>query len=141
MTKENLVTAPVDTDLEGAQKILMKHKIEKLPLVDANGVLKGLITIKDIEKAVQYPNSARDKKGRLLCGATIGMTNDILERVAALVEAQVDVLVLDSAHGHSMNVINCLKKLRLLSLIHRLLQVISLLPKLPERSAKQVLTL
>lgn len=141
MTKENLVTAPVDTDLEGAQKILMKHKIEKLPLVDANGVLKGLITIKDIEKAVQYPNSARDKKGRLLCGATIGMTNDILERVAALVEAQVDVLVLDSAHGHSMNVINCLKKLRPLSLIHRLLQVISLLPKLPERSAKQVLTL
>ena len=112
MTKENLVTAPVDTDLEGAQKILMKHKIEKLPLVDANGVLKGLITIKDIEKAVQYPNSARDKKGRLLCGATIGMTNDILERVAALVEAQVDVLVLDSAHGHSMNVINCLKKVK-----------------------------
>ena len=104
MTKENLVTAPVDTDLEGAQKILMKHKIEKLPLVDANGVLKGLITIKDIEKAVQYPNSARDKKGRLLCGATIGMTNDILERVAALVEAQVDVLVLDSAHGHSHNI-------------------------------------
>ena len=112
MTKENLVTAPVDTDLEGAQKILMKHKIEKLPLVDANGVLKGLITIKDIEKAVHYPNSARDKKGRLLCGATIGMTNDILERVAALVEAQVDVLVLDSAHGHSMNVINCLKKVK-----------------------------
>ena len=112
MTKENLVTAPVDTDLEGAQKILMKHKIEKLPLVDANGILKGLITIKDIEKAVQYPNSARDKKGRLLCGATIGMTNDILERVAALVEAQVDVLVLDSAHGHSMNVINCLKKVK-----------------------------
>ncbi|HBB64015.1 MAG TPA: IMP dehydrogenase, partial [Ruminococcus sp.] len=68
--------------------------------------------IKDIEKAVQYPNSARDKKGRLLCGATIGMTNDILERVAALVEAQVDVLVLDSAHGHSMNVINCLKKVK-----------------------------
>lgn len=90
----------------------MKHKIEKLPLVDANGILKGLITIKDIEKAVQYPNSARDKKGRLLCGATIGMTNDILERVAALVEAQVDVLVLDSAHGHSMNVINCLKKVK-----------------------------
>lgn len=112
MTKENLVTAPVGTTLEEAQKILSAHKIEKLPIVDADGNLRGLITIKDIEKAVQYPNSARDKKGRLLCGATIGMTNDILERVAALVEAQVDVLVLDSAHGHSMNVINCLKKVK-----------------------------
>ena len=83
MTKENLVTAPVDTDLAGAKKILMKHKIEKLPLVDNDGVLKGLITIKDIEKAVQYPNSARDKKGRLLCGATIGMTADALERAGS----------------------------------------------------------
>ena len=112
MTKDNLVTAPVGTDLEGAQKILMKHKIEKLPLVDNNGVLKGLITIKDIEKAERYPNSARDKKGRLLCGAAIGMTQDVLERAGALVDAQVDVLVLDSAHGHSMNVINCLKKVK-----------------------------
>ena len=112
MTKDNLVTAPVGTDLEGAQKILMKHKIEKLPLVDNNGVLKGLITIKDIEKAERYPNSARDKKGRLLCGAAIGMTKDVLDRAGALIDAQVDVLVLDSAHGHSMNVINCLKKVK-----------------------------
>ncbi len=112
MTKDNLVTAPVGTDLAGAQSILMKHKIEKLPLVDANGVLKGLITIKDIEKAERYPNSARDKKGRLLCGAAIGMTQDVLDRAGALIDAQVDVLVLDSAHGHSMNVINCLKKVK-----------------------------
>ncbi len=112
MTKENLVTAPVGTDLKGAQKILMKHKIEKLPLVDDNGTLKGLITIKDIEKAVQYPNSARDKGGRLLCGAAIGVTKDVLERAKALIDAQVDVLVLDSAHGHSANIINCLKVIK-----------------------------
>ncbi|MGN1132866.1 MAG: IMP dehydrogenase [Oscillospiraceae bacterium] len=112
MTKEDLVTAPVNTDLEQAQKILMKHKIEKLPLVDDNGMLKGLITIKDIEKAVQYPNSARDKNGRLLCGAAIGVTKDVLERAQALVDAQADVLVLDSAHGHSMNIINCLKEIK-----------------------------
>ena len=105
MTRENLVTAPVDTDLDGAKKILMQHKIEKLPLVDNEGHLKGLITIKDIEKAVQYPNSARDAKGRLLCGATVGMTQDILERAGALIDAQVDILALDSAHGHSKNVI------------------------------------
>lgn len=112
MTKENLVTAPVNTTLEQAQKILMKHKIEKLPLVDANGMLKGLITIKDIEKAVQYPNSARDKNGRLLCGAAIGVTADVLDRAKALIDAQVDVLVLDSAHGHSRNIINCVKKVK-----------------------------
>ena len=112
MTKDNLVTAPVGTDLAGAQQILMKHKIEKLPLVDKDGVLKGLITIKDIEKAEKYPNSARDKKGRLLCGAAIGMTQDVLDRAGALIDAQADVLVLDSAHGHSMNVINCLKKVK-----------------------------
>uniref|UniRef100_UPI0025DB462E IMP dehydrogenase n=1 Tax=uncultured Ruminococcus sp. TaxID=165186 RepID=UPI0025DB462E len=112
MTRENLVTAPVDTDLDGAKKILMQHKIEKLPLVDNDGVLKGLITIKDIEKAVQYPNSARDQKGRLLCGATVGMTQDILERAGALIDAQADILALDSAHGHSKNVIDCLKKLK-----------------------------
>ncbi|WP_024857862.1 IMP dehydrogenase [Ruminococcus albus] len=112
MTRENLVTAPVDTDLDGAKKILMQHKIEKLPLVDNEGHLKGLITIKDIEKAVQYPNSARDAKGRLLCGATVGMTQDILERAGALIDAQVDILALDSAHGHSKNVIECLKKLK-----------------------------
>ena len=93
MTKENLITAPVGTDLEAAQKILMNHKIEKLPIVDDEGTLKGLITIKDIEKAVQYPNSARDKSGRLLCGAAIGITADVLDRAKALLDAQVDVLV------------------------------------------------
>lgn len=112
MTKENLVTAPVGTDLEGAQKILMKHKIEKLPLVDENGMLRGLITIKDIEKTVQYPNSARDKNGRLLCGAAIGVTADVLDRAKALVDAQVDVLSLDSAHGHSANIIRCVKMIK-----------------------------
>ncbi len=112
MTKDNLVTAPVGTDLKGAQQILMKHKIEKLPLVDENGTLKGLITIKDIEKAVQYPNSARDKGGRLLCGAAIGVTKDVLDRAKALIDAQADVLVLDSAHGHSANIINCLKMIK-----------------------------
>lgn len=112
MTKENLVTASVNTNLQQAQKILMKHKIEKLPLVDDNGMLKGLITIKDIEKAVQYPNSARDKNGRLLCGAAIGVTADVLDRAKALIDAQVDVLVLDSAHGHSKNIVTCLKKVK-----------------------------
>lgn len=112
MTKDNLVTAPVTTDLIGAKQILMKHKIEKLPLVDDSGMLKGLITIKDIEKTVQYPNSARDSKGRLLCGAAIGVTHDVLERASALVDAQVDVLALDSAHGHSKNIIECVKKIK-----------------------------
>lgn len=112
MTKEDLVTAPVGTTLEEAQKILMKHKIEKLPIVDANGMLKGLITIKDIEKSVQYPNSARDKNGRLLCGAAIGVTADVLDRAKALIDAQVDVLVLDSAHGHQRNIINCVKMVK-----------------------------
>ncbi|MBR2715825.1 MAG: IMP dehydrogenase [Ruminococcus sp.] len=112
MTKENLVTAPVGTDLEKAQAILRKHRIEKLPIVDAQGNLKGLITIKDIEKTVQYPNSARDEKGRLLCGAAIGATADVLQRVQALVDAQVDVLVLDSAHGHNSNVVNSVAKVK-----------------------------
>ncbi len=112
MTKDNLITAPVGTTMDEAQAILRKHKIEKLPLVDENGYLKGLITIKDIEKAVQYPSSARDSKGRLLCGAAIGITGDVLERAGALVEAQVDVLVLDSAHGHSKNIMECLKKVK-----------------------------
>ena len=87
MTKENLITAPVGTDLKAAQEILRQHKIEKLPIVDQEGRLKGLITIKDIEKAVRYPNSARDKNGRLLCGAAIGVTSDVLDRAKALVEA------------------------------------------------------
>ncbi len=112
MTKENLVTAPVGTDLEAAQKILMKHKIEKLPIVDDNGILKGLITIKDIEKAVQYPNSARDKSGRLLCGAAIGVAHNMMERAQALVDAQVDVIVLDSAHGHNINIIRAVREVK-----------------------------
>ena len=112
MTKENLVTAPVGTTMKEAQDILRKHRIEKLPIVDQDGYLKGLITIKDIEKAVQYPNSARDMNGRLLCGAAIGATADVLDRVAALVEAQVDVLTLDSAHGHQRNIIETVRKVK-----------------------------
>lgn len=112
MTKEGLITAPVNTTLSEAKKILRQHKIEKLPLVDENFALKGLITIKDIEKAVVYPNTARDAQGRLLCAAAIGVTNDVLDRAAALIEADVDVLVLDSAHGHSKNILECLKKVK-----------------------------
>ena len=112
MTKDNLITAPIGTTLEQAQEILRTHKIEKLPLVDENGYLKGLITIKDIEKAIQYPNSARDKGGRLLCGAAIGVTADVLERAGALIDAQADVLVLDSAHGHSQNIMKCLRMVK-----------------------------
>lgn len=112
MTKENLVTAPVGTTLEQAQEILRRHRIEKLPIVDEKGYLKGLITIKDIEKAVKYPNSSRDAGGRLLCAAAIGATSDVLDRVAALVEAQADALVLDSAHGHSQNILNSITKIK-----------------------------
>ena len=112
MTKDRLVTAPEGTTLDEAQEILRKYKIEKLPIVDSDGKLKGLITIKDIEKSVKYPNSAKDEKGRLLCAAAIGITQDVLDRVDALVKANVDILVLDSAHGHSQNIINCLKKIK-----------------------------
>ena len=112
MTKENLITAPVGTTLDEAQEILRKHKIEKLPIVDENNYLKGLITIKDIEKAVRYPNSARDSEGRLLVGAAIGATADVLERCQALVDAKVDVVGLDSAHGHSQNIIDTVKKVK-----------------------------
>ena len=112
MTKENLVTAPEGTTLEQAQEILRKYKIEKLPIVDSNGNLKGLVTIKDIEKSVKYPNSAKDSSGRLLAGAAIGITNDVLDRVEALINAKVDVLVLDSAHGHSQNIMNCIKLIK-----------------------------
>lgn len=112
MTKENLVTAPVGTTLEQAQFILRKHKIEKLPIVDENGNLRGLITIKDIEKSVQYPHTARDKGGRLLCGAAIGITPDVLDRAGALLKAQADVLVLDSAHGHSSNILKALDNIK-----------------------------
>lgn len=112
MTKENLVTAPVGTTLEQAQEILRHHRIEKLPIVDEQGHLKGLITIKDIEKAVKYPHSARDNNGRLLCAAAIGATADVLDRASALVSAQVDALVLDSGHGHSQNILNAVSKVK-----------------------------
>lgn len=112
MTKENLITAPVGTTLSEAQEILRRHRIEKLPLVDDEGCLKGLITIKDIEKAVMYPNAAKDEKGRLLCGAAIGVTANMMDRVRACVEAQADVLSLDSAHGHSQNIINAVKQIK-----------------------------
>lgn len=112
MTKENLVTAPVGTSLDEAQKILGKHRIEKLPIVDKNGYLKGLITIKDIEKAIQYPNSAKDKNGRLLVGAAVGVSVNTLERVDALVKAKVDLIVVDSAHGHSKNILNMVSKIK-----------------------------
>lgn len=112
MTSENLITAPEGTDLKKAQEILSHHKVEKLPIVDKDNHLKGLITIKDIEKAVQYPNSARDAQGRLLAGAAVGVTNDCLDRVKALVDAGVDVVALDSAHGHSKNIINKVKEIK-----------------------------
>ena len=112
MTSEGLITAKVGTTIEEAKKILAKARKEKLPIVDDNFNLKGLITIKDIEKQIKYPNSAKDAKGRLLCGAAIGITANVLERTAALVEAQVDVVVLDSAHGHSANVINCVRMIK-----------------------------
>ncbi len=112
MTSDGLVTSHEGTTLDEAKQILMRHKIEKLPLVDANGYLKGLITIKDIEKAVKYPNSARDARGRLLCGAAVGATADVLDRVAALVEAGVDIITLDSAHGHSQGIINAVAKVK-----------------------------
>ena len=112
MTKENLVTVPVGTTLEQAKEILRHNKIEKLPIVDAEFKLRGLITIKDIEKADRYPNAAKDEKGRLLCGAAIGVTADVTERAGALLAAGADVLVLDSAHGHSQNILNCIKKIK-----------------------------
>ncbi len=112
MTKENLVTAPVGTTLQQAIGILQKHKIEKLPLVDEENNLKGLITIKDIEKAIQFPNAAKDEQGRLLAGAAVGVSKDVMERVAALVEAGVDLIVVDSAHGHHINILNTVRKIR-----------------------------
>lgn len=112
MTKERLITAPVGTTLEEAEKILQKYKIEKLPLVDNNGVLQGLITIKDIEKVIEFPNSAKDKQGRLLVGAAVGVTADAILRIDALVKANVDVIVLDTAHGHSQGVIEKVKEVR-----------------------------
>ncbi|NLX70033.1 MAG: IMP dehydrogenase [Clostridiales bacterium] len=112
MTSTNLITAPVGTTLEQAQDILRKYKVEKLPIVDDRGMLKGLITIKDIEKAIKYPNSAKDKNGRLLVGAAVGIASDTMERVEALVDANVDVITVDTAHGHSVAVINMVKRIK-----------------------------
>ena len=112
MTSEGLITAKEGITLEEAKKILAKARKEKLPIVDDNFNLKGLITIKDIEKQIKYPMSAKDEKGRLLCGAGVGITSNVLERVEALIKAQVDVIVLDSSHGHSANVIRCLKMIK-----------------------------
>ncbi len=112
MTKENLITALEGTTMDEAKRILAKARVEKLPIVDKEGNLKGLITVKDIEKQIKYPNSAKDSNGRLLCGAALGITTDILERCEALMKSKVDVVVLDSAHGHSLNVINCVKSIK-----------------------------
>jgi len=112
MTSENLITAPIGTTLDQAKEILCRHKIEKLPLVDDTGVLKGLITIKDIEKAIQYPSSAKDFGGRLLVGAAVGTSRDTLERVRALVDAKVDVVAVDTSHGHSDNVLNIVSAIK-----------------------------
>ncbi|OBR66712.1 IMP dehydrogenase [Paenibacillus oryzae] len=112
MTRDNLVTAPVGTTLQEAEGILQRHKIEKLPLVDEENTLKGLITIKDIEKAIQFPNAAKDSHGRLLCGAAVGISKDTADRAAALVQAGIDVLVVDSAHGHHINILDAVRSLR-----------------------------
>ena len=112
MTSEGLVTAREGITLDEAKKILGKARVEKLPIVDGQGILKGLITIKDIEKAIKYPNSAKDSEGRLLCGAAVGITANVLARVEALVKAHVDVIVIDSAHGHSANILRTLKEIK-----------------------------
>jgi len=112
MTSEGLITALEGTTIEEAKELLRKHKIEKLPLVDENFNLKGLITIKDIEKAVKYPNAAKDERGRLLCGAAVGVTKDLMIRVDALVKAHVDVITVDTAHGHSRGVIEAVKEIK-----------------------------
>ncbi|KOA18293.1 inosine-5'-monophosphate dehydrogenase [Clostridium homopropionicum DSM 5847] len=112
MTSENLITASEHTTVEEAKEILKKHKIEKLPLVDENNKLKGLITIKDIEKVKMFPNAAKDERGRLLCGAAVGVTADMMDRVDALVKANVDVITLDTAHGHSYGVMASVKEIK-----------------------------
>jgi IMP dehydrogenase len=112
MTSEGLVTGREGTTLDEAKEILRRHKIEKLPIVDNDFRLKGLITIKDIEKVTKYPNSAKDGKGRLLCAAALGVTNDILDRAGALAAAGVDAFVLDSAHGHSKNILRCVGQVK-----------------------------
>lgn len=112
MTKDNLITAPENTTLEEAKSILKQHKIEKLPLVDEHNNLRGLITIKDIEKAIRFPNAAKDSRGRLLCGAALGVTKDMMERAAALVAVGVDVITIDTAHGHSKGVIDAVRQVK-----------------------------
>lgn len=112
MTSENLITAPVGITLDEAKKILGKARKEKLPIVDSEFKLKGLITIKDIEKQIKYPLSAHDSQGRLLCGAAVGITANVMDRVEALVNAKVDCIVIDSAHGHSKNIITALKSIK-----------------------------
>ncbi|MFT8872782.1 MAG: IMP dehydrogenase [Sporolactobacillus sp.] len=112
MTKDRLVTAPVGTSLKEAEDILNQHRIEKLPLVDKNGVLKGLITTKDIEKVVEFPNSAKDEHGRLLVGAAVGVTSDAMVRVEKLIEAGADAIVIDTAHGHSKGVLQRVSDIR-----------------------------
>ena len=112
MTSKNLITAKVGITLEEAKKILAKARVEKLPLVDDEGNLKGLITIKDIEKTIKYPNSAKDEQGRLICGAAVGITANMMDRVDALVNSKVDVIVLDSAHGHSKNIMNAVRTIK-----------------------------
>lgn len=112
MTSENLITAREGVTIEEAKAILARARKEKLPIVDAEGNLKGLITIKDIEKQIKYPNAAKDELGRLICGAAVGITDDVLERVDALVKAHVDCIVIDSAHGHSANIFKCLRLIK-----------------------------
>ena len=112
MTSKNLITAPVGTTLEEAKNLLAAHRIEKLPIVDEEGFLRGLITIKDIEKNVKYPRSAKDSNGRLLCGAAVGVTHDVFDRIDALLEAKVDVLSIDTAHGHSVGVLKQVENIR-----------------------------
>ena len=132
MTSEGLITAPEGITLEEAKKILAKARKEKLPIVDKDFHLKGLITIKDIEKQIKYPLSAKDEQGRLLCGAGVGITGNMMERVEALVKAHVDVIVVDSAHGHSRNILRgCQEDQRPLIRICRSLQVTWLPEKQP----------
>lgn len=113
MTKENLITGKIDIGMDDALDILKKYKIEKLPLVDDDFKLNGLITIKDIEKSIEYPNSAKDSSGRLLAGAAVGVTEDMMDRIDALVDSKVDVIVIDTAHGHSRGVMDAVKKVKL----------------------------
>jgi len=112
MTREGLITAPEGTTMEEAKEILVKHKVEKLPIVDQKGNLRGLITVKDIQKTIKYPNSARDSFGRLLVGAAVGTGEDYMERARALVDKKVDVLVVEAAHGHTQSILNCIQQIK-----------------------------